>query len=93
MIRRKNYKTLGYVHKLQNEYPDPISHFKEVVSQMNAVNAEDNKLTLMIDMNEKLPNESNDRYNMFYFALKKEKKPFNPFQCSGLGLFKIVTNM
>lgn len=69
--RTRHHKTLGYVHKLQKEYPDPISHFKEVVEQMNAVNIEDKKLTLLIDLNEKLPDESHSRYNMGYAVIMK----------------------
>lgn len=69
--RTKNHKTLGYLHKLQKEYPDPISHFKEVVAQMNVANKEDKKLTLTIDMNEKLPDESHSRYNMGYAVIMK----------------------
>ena len=48
--RTKHYKTLGYVHDLQKEYSDPISHFKEVVAQMNAEVKSNKKLTLEIDL-------------------------------------------
>ena len=65
----KHYKSLGYLHDLQKEYPDPIAHFKEVVAQMNAEEKEINKLTLEIDMNEKLPDETHTRYNMGYAVI------------------------
>ena len=64
--RTKHYKTLGYVHNLQKEFPDPIAHFKEVVAQMNTDEKENKKLTLEIDLNEKLPAKSHTRYNMGY---------------------------
>lgn len=69
--RTKNHKTLGYVHKLQNEYPDPIAHFKKVVAQMNEVSKENKILTLEIDLNEKLPDISHNRYNMGYAVIMK----------------------
>ena len=46
--RTKHHKTLGYVHDLQQEFPDPIAHFKEVVAQMNAEEKGKRKLTIEI---------------------------------------------
>lgn len=69
--RTKHYKTLGYVHDLQKEFPDPVAHFKEIVAQMNAMEKGNKKLTLEIDLNEKLPDESHTRYNMGYAVIMK----------------------
>ena len=69
--RTKHHKTLGYVHDLQKEFPDPVAHFKEVVAQMNAEEKGNKKLTLEIDLNEKLPDESHTRYNMGYAVIMK----------------------
>jgi len=69
--RSKHHKTLGYVHDLQKEFPDPISHFKEIVAQMNAEEKGKKKLTLEIDLNEKLQNETHSRYNMGYAVIMK----------------------
>jgi transposase len=69
--RTKHHESLGYLHELQKQYPDPITHFKEVVAQMNAEEKKNNKLTLEIDMNEKLPNETHTRYNMGYAVIMK----------------------
>lgn len=69
--RTKHHKTLGYVHDLQKEFPDPIAHFKEIVAQMNAEEKGNKKLTLEIDLNEKLPDESHARYNMGYAVIMK----------------------
>ena len=33
--RTVHHKTLGYLHELQKQYPDPVAHFKEAVDQMN----------------------------------------------------------
>jgi len=67
----KHLKSLGYLHDLQKEYPDPIAHFKEVVAQMNAEEKGNKKLTLEIDLNEKLPEQSHTRYNMGYAVIMK----------------------
>jgi transposase len=69
--RTKHHKTLGYVHDLQKEFPDPVAHFKEIVAQMNADEKGNKKLTLEIDLNEKLPDESHARYNMGYAVIMK----------------------
>ena len=69
--RTKHHKTLGYVHDLQKEFPDPIAHYKEVVAQMNAEEKGNKKLTLEVDLNEKLPNETHTRYNMGYVVIMK----------------------
>jgi transposase len=67
----KHYETLGYLHELQNKYPDPVAHFKEIVAQMNAEEKGNKKLTLEIDLNEKLPEESHARYNLGYAVIMK----------------------
>ena len=69
--RTKHHKTLGYVHDLQQEFPDPIAHFKEAVAQMNAEEKGKRKLTIEIDLKEKLPNESHARYNLGYAVIMK----------------------
>jgi len=69
--RTKHHKTLGYVHDLQKEFPDPVAHFKEFVAQMNAEEKGNKKLSLEIDLNEKLPDESHARYNMGYAVIMK----------------------
>lgn len=69
--RTKHHKTLGYVHDLQKDFPDPIAHFKDVVAQMNAENMGNKKLTLEIDLNEKLPEKTHTRYNMGYAVITK----------------------
>jgi hypothetical protein len=56
---------------LQNKYPDPVAHFKEIVAQMNAEEKGNKKLTLEIDLNEKLPEESHARYNLGYAVIMK----------------------
>ena len=67
----KHIKTVGYAQNYQKEYPDPVAHFRAVVEQMNADEKEDGKLTIEIDMNEDLPQDSHARYNVGYAAILK----------------------
>ncbi len=69
--RTKHYKSLGYLHDLKEQYPDPIAHFKELVAKMNADEKAGNKLTLEIDLNEELTDETHTRYNMGYAVIMK----------------------
>lgn len=69
--RTKHHKSLGYLHDLQKQYPDPVAHFKEVIREMNAEENGSKKLTLEIDMNEKLQKETHSRYNMGYAVIMK----------------------
>jgi hypothetical protein len=62
---------LGYLHDLQKQYTDPLTHFKEIVNQMNSDEKASNKLMLPIDMNEELPNETHTRYNIGYAVIMK----------------------
>jgi hypothetical protein len=71
MSRSKHHKSLGYLHDLQKEFIDPITHFKEIVAQMNAEEKGNKKLTIEIDLNEKLPNETHSRYNLGYAVIMK----------------------
>ena len=71
MSRSKHHKSLGYLHDLQKDFPDPIAHFKEIITQMNAEEKKNKKLTLEIDLNEKLENETESRYNMGYAVIMK----------------------
>ncbi len=69
--RTKHHKTLGYVHDLEKEFSDPIAYFKDVVAQMNAEEKGNKKLTLEIDLTEKLIDDSHTRYNVGYAVIMK----------------------
>lgn len=71
MPRTEHCQTLGFVHELQKQFPDPIAHFKSIVEQMNLAEKAGRKLTLSIDMDEKLPEETHTRYNMGYAVILK----------------------
>ena len=67
----EHHKTLGYLHDLQKQIPDPIAHFRDEVEQMNADEKSNNKLTLVIDLKEKLSTETHTRYNLGYAVIMK----------------------
>ena len=71
MPRTEHFKALGYVHELQDQFPDPIAHYKSIVEQMNMEEKTNRKLTLTIDMNEKLSEVTHTRYNMGYAVMMK----------------------
>ena len=70
--RTKIIKSLGYLDILEKEYDDPIAHFTEVVKQMNEEKKKNNEsLTLKIDINEKLDENTDNNKNFGYVALSK----------------------
>ena len=70
--RTKTIKSLGYLDILQKQYDDPIAHFTEVVKQMNEEKKKNNEpLTLKIDINEKLDENTDNNKNFGYVALSK----------------------
>lgn len=65
-------QSLGYLDVLEKQYDDPIAHFTEVVKQMNEEKKKNNApLTLKIDMNDKLDENTNNTKNFGYVALSK----------------------
>src|SRR5699024_3318063 len=71
-VKHKTVQTLGALDVLKQQYDDPIAHFKEVVRQMN----EEEKLkkaplTLTINKNEKMLENTDNNKNFGYVALSK----------------------
>ena len=69
--RSKTIQSLGYLDVLEKEYDDPIAHFKEVARKMTEEEQSKNKVTLAINMNEKLSPGSDNRKNFGYAAILK----------------------
>lgn len=69
--RTMHHETLGYLHDLQKQYPDPITYFKQVVEQMNNEEKVNNTINISIDMNEELLQEVHTRYNLGYAVIMK----------------------
>jgi transposase len=51
----KTVKSLGYVDELESEFPDPISHFREVARQMTDEENERRYRSFSFDLDEALP--------------------------------------
>lgn len=70
--RTKTIKSLGYLDVLEKQYDDPIAHFTEVVKKMNEEKKKNNMpLTLKIDINDKLEENTDNNKNFGYVALSK----------------------
>ncbi len=67
----RTVKSLGYLDELEKKYDDPIAHFKEVARQMTEEENAEKKLTLSINMDEKLEPNTDDRKNFGYAAILK----------------------
>lgn len=67
----RTVKSLGYLDDLEKEYDDPIAHFKEVARKMTEEENSEKKLTLSINMDEKLAPSTDNRKNFGYAAILK----------------------
>ena len=52
--KAQTIKSLGYLDVLEKQYDDPIAYFKEVARKMTEEERSQKKLSLSIDMDEKL---------------------------------------
>ena len=59
-------RSLGYLDELKKEFPDPITHFKEVAKQMTAEDNARRKVSITIDMDEHLPEKAEGTKNLGY---------------------------
>ena len=90
-------QSLGYLDVLQNEFEDPISHFTEIVNQMNFEEQENKMpLTIKLNPNEELKENENNRKNFGYIVLSKiyheleiDKFLINKFKDRDVSEFKI----
>ena len=69
--RSKTIMSLGYLDELDKEYDDPIAHFKELAQKMTEEEKTQKKLTLSINMEEKLDTNTDNRKNFGYAAILK----------------------
>lgn len=71
-VKHSTVKTLGSLDTLKKQYDDPIAHFKEVVKQMNEEEKlNKSPLTLTIDKNEEMTENTDNNKNFGYVALSK----------------------
>ncbi len=70
--RQKTIKSLGYLDVLQQEYEDPIAHFKQVAKQMDAERKEQlSSITVSVSPHDSLPVGSDTRKNFGHVAYSK----------------------
>jgi len=62
----KTIKSLGYLDDLEKEYDDPIAHFREVARKMTEDEKAEKHLTLKINTNERLSENTENRKNLGY---------------------------
>lgn len=67
----KTIKSLGYVDELEKIYPDPIAHFRKVAKEMTIHDDLENKISLVLDMNEQLKPDEDNGKNFGYAAILK----------------------
>ena len=64
-------KSLGYLEDYSDKYDDPIAHFKEVAKKMTEEEKASRSVSLVLDMDERLPPNSASRKNLGYAAILK----------------------
>jgi hypothetical protein len=69
--RSKTVLSLGWLDVLEKQYDDPIAHFKEVARKMTEEEQANNKVTLQLDMNERLEPATDNEKNFGYAAILK----------------------
>src|ERR1035437_592625 len=62
----KSVESLGYLDELEIEFDDPITHFREVAKKMTEDENRQRRVSIAIDMNEKLQQDSPGTKNLGY---------------------------
>ena len=71
-VKHSTVETLGLLENLQNDFEDPITHFRKVVEEMNQLEKQNNQpIIVTINKDEKLKENTNNRKNFGYTALSK----------------------
>ena len=67
--RQKTIQTLGYLDELKKEHDDPVSHFRQIVKEMDRVRKEENRtISLSISPQSSLPVGTDNRKNFGHVA-------------------------
>lgn len=67
-VKQKTIEKLGYLDDLEKEYPDPITHFKQVAKERSM--SEVSQKTLELNLLSKLPDQAAFRKNLGYAVPK-----------------------
>lgn len=62
----KSVESLGYLDELEIEFDDPITHFREVAKKMTEDENRQRRVSIAIDMNEKLQQDAPGTKNLGY---------------------------
>ena len=68
--RERTVESLGYLSALKEKYEDPIAYFDQYAKELTKSTQKEKRLTITIDVNEKLDIETNDTRNVGYGILK-----------------------
>jgi len=79
--RKKIVESLGYIDQLEKEFPDPITHFKEVARKMTEEENNNKRLQLSIDMDETLSEDDKGTKNFGYAV------PLSVYYALGIDVF------
>lgn len=96
-VKHTTVKTLGLLEDLEKDFDDPISHFRNLAKQMTQEEKDSNlPITITIDKNEQLQENTCNRKNFGYAALSKiyheleiDKFLINKFKDRDVSEFKI----
>ena len=69
--RTRTVKSLGYLDDLKEKYPDPVSHFQQIVSQMNEERRTTSAVSISIDLSEQLDKRRHNLKNVGYGIFKQ----------------------
>jgi len=69
--KAKTIQSLGYLDVLQQQYDDPIAHFKEVARTLTAEEGAKKSISLTVNMDEALSLNAESRKNFGYAAILK----------------------
>ena len=69
--KRKVIQSLGYLDELEKEYEDPIAHFKEVASKMEAERLEKKQIIVSFDADRKIDRKNENRKNFGHVVFSK----------------------
>lgn len=72
--KQKTIENFGYLEDLEKIYDDPIAHFKQVALDKTKEYNEEEKVSFVVNQNEKLETDTVYRKNVGYFPLKKYMK-------------------
>jgi len=67
----RTVKSLGYLDELEKDYDDPIAHFRDIARKMTEEEKAKKRLTLSINMDERLPENAEGSKNFGYAAILK----------------------